>query len=145
VDRFAIEHRVPWPDVDLVGVVYFARFLSYFEMAELEWMRARKIDYEGLLRRENIWLPRVSAHCEYRAPARLGDLLSIEMTLGRLGRSSFTLAYQAFRLPERKQLADGYIVAASVSRTSFKAVRLPKELRDVLQALEPVKKGKSKK
>ena len=137
MDRFSIEHRVPWPDVDLVGVVYFARFLSYFEMAEVEWMRAQKIDYEGLLNKEKIWLPRVSAHCDYKSPARFGDLLSIEMKLGRLGRSSFKLVYEAYRLPERTQLAEGYMVVAAVSRSTFKAVPLPDELREVLQTLEP--------
>jgi acyl-CoA thioesterase FadM len=57
VDRFTIEHRVPWPDVDLVGVVYFARFLSYFEMAEVECMRAQK----GKLFNLRKQLPRPSA------------------------------------------------------------------------------------
>ena len=136
MDPFSIEHRVPWPDVDLVGVVYFARFLSYFEMAEVEWMRSRNIDYQGLLDKEKIWMPRVSAHCDYKSPAHFGDLLSIEMKLGRLGRSSFKLLYQAYRLPERKHLADGYIVAAAVSRSSFKSVPLPGELREALQTLE---------
>ncbi len=136
MDRFSIEHRVPWPDVDLVGVVYFARFLSYFELAEVEWMRAQKIDYEGLLNKEKIWLPRVSAHCDYQSPARFGDLLSIAMKLGRVGRSSFKLVYEVHRLPERTHLADGYIVAAAVSRSTFKAVPLPDQLREVLQTLE---------
>ena len=144
VDRFGIEHRVPWPDVDLVGVVYFARFLSYFEMAEVEWMRAQKIDYQGLLQKENIWLPRVSAHCDYKSPARFGDLLSIEMKLGRLGRSSFKLVYEAHRLPERTLLVEGYIVAAAVSRATFKAVPLPKQLRGALQTLEPSESGPSR-
>lgn len=135
MDPFSIEHRVPWPDVDLVGVVYFARFLSYFEMAEVEWMRAQKIDYEGLLDKEKIWMPRVSAHCDYKSPAKFGDLLSIEMKLGRLGRSSFKLDYEAYRLPERTHLADGYIVAAAVSQSNFKAVPLPGELREALQTL----------
>lgn len=135
MDPFSIEHRVPWPDVDLVGVVYFARFLSYFEMAEVEWMRSQEIDYERLLDKEKIWMPRVSAHCDYKSPAKFGDLLSIEMKLGRLGRSSFKLDYKAYRLPERTHLADGYIVAAAVSQSNFKAVPLPGELREALQTM----------
>ncbi len=95
------------------------------------------LGYTLLLDKEKIWMPRVSAHCDYKSPARFGDMLSIEMKLGRLGRSSFKLLYQAYRVPERTHLADGYIVAAAVSRSTFKAVPLPDELRKALQTLEP--------
>jgi len=134
--RFKLEHRVPWRDVDLAGVVNYPRFLSYFEMAELEWVRSRGKDYLGLLEEMHIWLPRAAAHCNFRAPAHLGDLLSIEIGLDRLGRSSATVGYQIYRLPERQLLVDGYVVMASVSRDSFESVPLPEKLKELLQTLK---------
>ena len=134
--RFILQHRVPWRDVDVAAVVNYPRFFSYFEMAELEWVRAQGKDYLGFLEEMNIWLPRAAAHCNFRAPARLGDLLSIEMGLERLGRSSATLGYQVFRLPGHELVADGQVVVASVSREHFKSVPLPEKLRDLLQRLK---------
>ncbi len=134
--RFKLKHRIPWRDVDLAAVVNFPRFFSYFEMAEVEWVRAQGRDYLGFLDEINVWLPRAAAHCNYRAPARFGDLLSIEMGLDRLGRSSFTLAYEVFRLPERKLVADGNVVVAPVSRKDFKSVPLPEKLKEMLQRLK---------
>ncbi|HEX9725416.1 MAG TPA: thioesterase family protein [Vicinamibacteria bacterium] len=134
---FKLEHRVPWRDVDLAAVVNYPRFLSYFEMAELEWVRSLGEDYLGLLEEMNIWLPRAAAHCNFRAPAHLSDLLSIEIGLERLGRSSATVAYEIYRLPERELIVDGYVVMASVSRESFKPVPLPEKLKDMLLTLKP--------
>lgn len=134
--RFIVEYRVPWSDVDLAGVVYFPRFLRYFEMAELEWVREQGYGYEEFLRRLNVWLPRVAVHCNYRAPVRLDDRLVIEMGLSRIGRRSFTLEYQAFRMPDRHPVADGYTVIATVSRARFKPVVLPRFLRTRLEKLK---------
>ena len=134
--RFKLEHRVPWRDVDLAAVVNYPRFFSYFEMTEVEWVRAQGKDYLGFLDEMNVWLPRAAAHCNYRAPARFGDLLSIEMGLDRLGRASFTFGYEVFRLPERKLVADGHVVVAPVSRENFKSLPLPEKLKEMLQTLK---------
>lgn len=137
---FAIEHRVPWADVDLAKIVYFPRFFSYFELAELEWYRQQGLSYESILEEMDVWMPRVAAHCNYRAPARLAELLSIEMHLERLGRTSYTFGFNAYCLPERKPLADGYIVIATVGRESFEATPVPARLVSLLEGL-PLKSG----
>ena len=76
---------------------------------------------EGL----GIWMPRVAVHCNSHAPARLAELLSIELHLERLGRTSYTFGYDAFRLPERTHLADGQVTIATVLRGKHKAIFTP--------------------
>jgi acyl-CoA thioester hydrolase len=139
MSRFVHQYRVPWPDVDFAGVVYFVRFVGYFEMAETAWVRTQGIDYGQLLEKLGICMPRVSVHCDYHAPARLDDLVSIEVRLERLGNTSFTLAFELFLEPEREILADGYFVIATTSRESFKPIRVPDELRRMLATLEDEK------
>ena len=132
---FKIQHRVPWADVDLAKIVYFPRYFSYFEMAEMEWHRSEGWPYEDMLEGLGIWMPRVAAHCNYHAPARLADLLSIELHLERLGRTSYTFGYDAFRLPERTRLADGYVTIATVARGTFRPTPVPQELVTRLKTL----------
>ena len=132
---FTIQHRVPWADVDLAKIVYFPRYFSYFEMAELEWHRSQGWSYEDMLDGLGIWMPRVAAHCNYHAPARLAELLSIELRLERLGRTSYTFGYDAFRLPERTHLADGYVTIATVARGTFRPTPVPQELATRLKTL----------
>jgi YbgC/YbaW family acyl-CoA thioester hydrolase len=132
---FTIEHRIPWADVDLAKIVYFPRYFSYFEMAELEWYRHRGLSYENVLEEMDVWMPRVAAHCNYRAPARLAELISVEMHLERLGRTSYTFGFNAYRLPERDRLADGNIVIATVDRDSFRPTPIPIKLVSLLEGL----------
>lgn len=137
---FSIEHRIPWADVDLAKIVYFPRYFSYFEMAELEWYRVQDFVYENVLEDLGIWMPRVAAHCNYRAPARLAELISIEMHLERLGRTSYTYGFNGYRLPERTHLVDGYITIATVDRASFRPKPVPEKLVSLLEKL-PRKPG----
>lgn len=139
LEPFQIEHRVPWSDVDLAKIVYFPRYLSYFEMAELEWYRMHDLAYDDMLRGLGVWMPRVSAHCNYRAPARLAELLSIEMHLERLGKTSYTYGFNAYRLPERTHLVDGYVAIATVRRETFRPTPIPDKLVSLLEEL-PQKK-----
>jgi YbgC/YbaW family acyl-CoA thioester hydrolase len=134
---FQIEQRVAWSDVDFARIVYFPRYFSYFETAELEWIRSKGFRYETLLEDLGIWMPRVAAQCNFRAPARLAELLGIEMRLDRLGKTSFTLGFDAFRLPERTHLADGSITIATVDRVSFRATPVPERLARLLGELGP--------
>jgi YbgC/YbaW family acyl-CoA thioester hydrolase len=133
---FIIEQRVAWSDVDLAGIVYFPRYFTYFENAELEWFRRQGLTYEGFLEEIGVWMPRVACHSNFRAPAKLAELLSIEMCLDRLGRTSFTFGFDAFRLPERTPIADGYIVVATVERETFRPAPVPERLVKLLSTLE---------
>jgi acyl-CoA thioester hydrolase len=134
---FVLEQRVVWSDVDLAGIVYFPRFFTYFENAELEWVRSHGLSYEGFLEEMGVWMPRVACHGNFRAPAKLAELLSIEMRLDRLGTTSFTLGFDALRLPERTPVADGQVVIATVDRESFRPTPVPEKLARLLSALEP--------
>ena len=136
MSRFVVKHRVEWADVDLAKIVHFPRFFSYYEIAELEWIRAQGLRYEDFLEHLNIWMPRVAAHCDYLCPARLADLLSIEMALKHLGRTSFTLSFDIYRLPERTHLAEGCITIATVSRDSFHPIPIPEKLVKLLDGLK---------
>ena len=134
---FVIQQRVAWSDVYLARIVYFPRYFSFFENAELEWIRQNGLSYEEFLAELEIWMPRVAAHSNFHAPARLADLVAIEMRLDRLGTTSFTLGFDAYRLPERTHLADGYIAIATVSRGSFRPTPVPERLVRLLAELEP--------
>ena len=133
--RFTHQHRVSWPEVDLAGVVYFVHFVNYFEAAETEWVRSHGIEYGEMLETFGICMPRASIHCDYHAPARLDDLLDIEVRLARLGDTSFTLAFEIFTGQEKRCLADGTFVIVTVSRSTFGPIRIPDKLHEMLETL----------
>ena len=62
-----------------MGVVYYANYLVWFEVARCEWLRATGWTYEALEAAGTV-LPVIEAHCEYRQPARYDDDIEIRTT-----------------------------------------------------------------
>ena len=68
--------RVRYADTDQMGVVYYANYLVWFEVARTEWLRDGGWSYREM-EADGIALPVIEAHCEYRQPARYDDEIEI--------------------------------------------------------------------
>src|SRR5262245_28192662 len=68
--------RVRYADTDQMGVVYYANYLVWFEVARTEWLREGGWSYREM-EADGISLPVIEAHCEYRQPARYDDEIEI--------------------------------------------------------------------
>ena len=71
-----MEYRVPYADTDQMGVVYYANYLTIFERARNELMRACGYTYKQC-EEEGWMLPVVHAEVDYKKPARYDDLLEV--------------------------------------------------------------------
>jgi acyl-CoA thioester hydrolase len=92
--RYAAYTRVAFSDTDAQGVVYYGRYLPYFDLARTEYHRhlgAIDIRGEFAMRASNV---------EYHAPARFDDLLEVFVRVERVGMTSVTYDYAAFRVDE---------------------------------------------
>jgi acyl-CoA thioester hydrolase len=93
---FRTSRRVEFSDTDMAGIVHFARFFAFMESAEHELLRSLGLsvamDWEG----ERIGFPRVGAQCDFLSPARFEDMLTIDVTIENLGRSSITYGFKFF-------------------------------------------------
>ena len=91
--RFAAFTRVAFSDTDAQGVVYYGRYLPYFDLARTEYHR--ELGEIGARRTE--FVMRALA-VEYHAPARFDDLLEVFVRVARIGRTSVTYEYAAYRI-----------------------------------------------
>ena len=76
----SIEYQVPFADTDQMGVVYYANYLIYFEMARAELMRSISFSYTEM-EKTGYGLPVLEAVCRYHTPAHFEDKLVITATL----------------------------------------------------------------
>jgi acyl-CoA thioester hydrolase len=92
--RFAAHTRVGFDETDAQGVVYYGRYLPYFDRARVEYLR-----HLGLLHRGPAFVEFVmrASAVEYHAPAVFDDLLDVFLRASRIGRTSVTYEYAAFR------------------------------------------------
>lgn len=123
--------RVIYGDTDQMGVVYYANYLRYFELARSEFFRAIGGAYRDV-EREGAFLPVVEAICRYKAPARYDDLLVIRTQLAELRRASLTFAYELRRESEEAVLCTGSTTHACVGRNGH-PTRIPDNLSRLLK------------
>ncbi len=134
VKKFTIEEHVRWSDIDRAGIIYYGQFLRFFEIAETELFRAVGLPYSEVFDRLDIWLPRVQIHFDFRKPLLLDDLIEVSAYVGRFGSKSLTLRFEVNKKGESDLVAEGHVVLACVSRSTFKAVFVPAE---IIESLRP--------
>ncbi len=92
--RFAVYTRVAFSDTDAQGVVYYGRYLPYFDLARTEYHRHLG-PVDGAARAEFVMR---ALSVEYEAPARFDDLIEVFVRIPRIGRTSVTYEYAAYRV-----------------------------------------------
>src|SRR5262245_55210945 len=120
---FQAQVRVIYGDTDQMGVVYYAIYLRYFELAGIEFLRAHVGTYREM-HAEEFNLPVVEASVRYQAPARYEDLLAIVTEVREVTRVTLTFAYVVTRVGEQAVLCTGTTVHACLG-SNGRPTRLP--------------------
>jgi acyl-CoA thioester hydrolase len=125
---FTITSRVYYEDTDAGGVVYHANYLKFAERARTELLRDAGWDRPRQEKELNIAFLVRQAEIDYRAPAKLDDLLQTTAEVLAIGNTSLTLRQVISR--DDKVLAEIKIVLVAVNETG-KPVRFPPQLRQI--------------
>jgi acyl-CoA thioester hydrolase len=133
--RFSVRTRVEFSDTDAVGVVYYGRYLAYFDLALGEYRRHLGIPLLG--EPGHLYLIR-SVHADYHASARFDDPIEVFVRFVRLGRSSHTaeLRVEGVGGAEPRHLADGRITIVGVEHYGGPPTPMPDEQRRRVMAFE---------
>jgi len=122
------EIRVKYADTDQMGVVYYSKYLEYFEVGRTELLRELGIPY-SVLEVDGIYLPVVECTCRYKRPARYDDVLKVVTSVRDLGRASMCMEYEIYRKEDSSLIASGFTRHASVD-SSGKPVSMPDAVRE---------------
>ncbi len=131
--KFSAFTRVGFSDTDAQGIVYYGRYLPYFDLARVEYLR-----HLGLLRLEtgeHEFVMRASA-VEYFAPARFDDLLEIFVRLARIGRTSATFECEAHRVGDDLLMVTAKQTLVLVDLDERRAAEIPSDYRERIRAFE---------
>ncbi len=93
------EIRVRYEETDQMGVVYYANYLTWFEIGRTELLRDKGYSYSDL-EEEGFLLPVVNVECNYHQPANYDDLLTLETNIVKLKRSKIEFEYKVYRQDE---------------------------------------------
>ena len=131
---YAAYTRVAFSDTDAQGIVYYGSYLPYFDLARTEYHR-----HLGQIALHGEFVFRASA-VEYHAPARFDDLLEIFIRVARVGTTSVTYEFAAYRLDDEDD-ADRLMATATqtlvlVDRATRRPIEVPATFRAQVAALE---------
>ena len=129
--KITMQYRVPSADTDQMGVVYYGNYLTIFERARNELMRACGYTYREC-EAEGFALPVTHAEVDYRRPARYDDLLEV---------TAWCRAHKGVRLEIACEvrvggelLVSGFTRHCFVSTKTFHPVPPPERFLQVLDA-----------
>jgi acyl-CoA thioester hydrolase len=129
--KYSALARVWFSDTDAQGVVYYGRYLPYFDHARTEYHR-----HVAALRVEDAEFVMRALEVGYVAPARFDDLLELFVRVQRIGNSSVTYECAAYRLPEDLLMVTATQTLVLVDLESRRPMRVPDELRSAVRAFE---------
>lgn len=110
-----------------MGVVYYANYLVWFEVARTDLLRAAGWTYKDM-EAAGFALPVIAAHCEYRQSARYDDLIDVRATGTLLSPVRVRFAYHVIRAADGILLAEGHTEHASLDPNG-RPRRLPARAR----------------
>src|SRR3989338_2080595 len=126
-----IEHRVRYSDTDHFGVVYYARYLDWFEAGRTEILRDKGITYSEL-ETTGLFAPVVEIKVNYKKPARYDDIAILETSVESIGNSSIKFNYKVFDKKTKELLVEAYTVNVFITK-EMKPVRIPDDIRDAFK------------
>ena len=121
--------RVRYAETDRMGVVYYANYFVWFEVARAELLRTLGWTYREM-EDTGVFLPVIEASCEFRRPARYDDEVEIR-TEGRL-TSPVRLEFSyVVMLKGQPDVAAVGVTKHAATGPDGKPCRLPQRVREV--------------
>jgi acyl-CoA thioester hydrolase len=131
--RYAYRTRVGFDETDAQGIVYYGRYMPYFDRARVEYMRDLGVlirepaDPEFVMRAQ---------HVEYHAPARFDDELEVFVRVRRIGTSSVLWEFEAYNATTDERLVVATQTAVSVDLSERRPVPVEWRVREAIAAFE---------
>lgn len=129
--KYSALARVWFSDTDAQGVVYYGRYLPYFDHARTEYHR--HLGSVGVDQAEFVMR---ALQVEYLAPARFDDLIEAYVRVARIGRTSITYDCAAYRLPDDALMVQSTQTLVLVDPTLRRPVPIPESFKKTIRAFE---------
>ena len=131
--KYAAHTRVGFSDTDAQGIVYYGRYLPYFDLARVEYHRHLELTREQLGGNEFVMR---AMDVEYHAPAVFDDLIEIFVRLARIGRTSATYEFAAYRAEDDELMVTATQTLVLVDLDERKACPIPGGFAGTVRAFE---------
>jgi acyl-CoA thioester hydrolase len=131
--KYAAHTRVGFSDTDAQGIVYYGRYVPYFDLARVEYHRHLELSADQLGGNEFVMR---AMNVEYHAPAVFDDLIEVFVRLARVGRTSATYEFAAYRADDDDLMVTATQTLVLVDLEERKACAIPRSFTETVRAFE---------
>jgi acyl-CoA thioester hydrolase len=130
--KFSARTRVGFSETDAQGIVYYGRYNPYFDLARVEYLRML-----GLLHHHGPGDFVMRANdVEYFAPAVFDDEIEVFVRVSRIGNTSVTFQFAAYREPDDVLMVTAHQTLVYVDLAERKKCAVPADYRQRIVELE---------
>jgi acyl-CoA thioester hydrolase len=124
----ATTQKIRYSDCDPQGIVFNGNYGRYWDDAVTDWMD--EAGFEGL-DLGGLGADMVAARMEidFKAAARLGDVIETTVSVERFGNTSMTVGLTTTRVSDGEVVAEGREVIVFINPTTFTPVAVPDAIR----------------
>jgi len=129
--QFDHKLRVRYAETDQMGVVYYANYAIYCEVARVETLRSLGIPYHKLETEQGIMLPVIEHHANFLGAAYYDQELRIQTTIAHWPSVRISFDYQIFN-QENKCIHKAHTVLVFTKKENMRPCKPPQILLETL-------------
>lgn len=124
--------RIRFSHCDPAGIVFFPQYLMLTNALVEDWFTdSLGIDYADMIARRRVGLPIVKLECEFARPSRMGETVSLALSLTKVGRRSVGIAIVGRGNDGVRFVAHQVLVTTSLD--TGESICIPNDIRAALQ------------
>jgi acyl-CoA thioester hydrolase len=127
------ENRVRFEETDMQGVVFYGNYITFQDETFSQFFREIDYDYTEI---EEWGVHTVNVDMDYRGRATFADELVHGFRVERIGDSSMTSEYAAYREADGTLIAEGTVTHVAVDEDTGETVHIPEEFREAVRAFQ---------
>jgi len=131
--KHSVRTRVAFSDTDAQGIVYYGRYNPYFDLARVEYLR--RLDLLGRRNGGTEFVMRANT-VEYFAPAVFDDEIEVFCRVARIGRTSITYEFAAYRERDDVLMVTASQTLVLVDLAERRAHEIPDWIRECIASFE---------
>jgi len=124
--------EIRFRDLDALGHVNNAVYLSYLEVARIAYYR--RLGWDG--RQNSFGFVVVNICIDYRSPLFLEDRVLVGIKVSKMGHSSFTFTYEMRSETDNRLIATAKSVQVTIDESQSHSIPVPEDLRRRTAILE---------
>jgi len=129
---YTYQTKIKLHETDAAGILFFSNQFKIIHDAYEGLLERIGFSFADLIRTKDFFIPIVHSESDFKSPLFVGDLIEVQITVEKVGKTSFTLFYKLLDTSQ-KLVGTAQTVHVTIDKTTRKKIPLPPDLRSKVE------------